>query len=281
MPLRQLHLEVATLDDLSARVRAECGPEAEIIAAEKVTVGGIKGFLARQHFEVTVLVPDVRAGAHVISAPAKAGIAALLDDADEAEADLQQQAAVSTNSSQFDELLNSLSFTEPPTSPSRIAIGARPTLMSKPGDLVALVGIWRDPLRVARSIALSAEATVCIAGAVIAPGTERVENRRSALDARAVGVRNGRGTFVALGLGSGRSGIAESAATLKSIAADQVWVVVDASRKPEDTAEWVDVIAKACAVEAMAVLGRQDTSTPDSVNALGLPVGWVDGASVG
>ncbi|MCU1638257.1 MAG: hypothetical protein JWL94_904 [Microbacteriaceae bacterium] len=260
---------------MPARVLAECGPDAQIVAAEQVTVGGIMGFLARQHYEVTVVVPD-----HSVASArpsSSAGLATLLDDADEAEAQLQQAAAISTHSEQFDVLMDSLSFTEPPTAPARVA----PPLMNAAGDLVALVGVWLDPLGVAVSMAASVNATVCIAGTVAAAGLERVDGRRSALGARASGVRSGRGTIVAVGLGSGRRGITVSGDMLRSIAADQVWVVVDASRKPEDTANWVAAVANVCPVVAMAVVGRHDTATPDSVDALGWPVGWVHGTSIG
>jgi hypothetical protein len=41
-----------------ARVRAEMGPGARIVKAEKVRTGGVAGFFAREHYELTVEVPD-------------------------------------------------------------------------------------------------------------------------------------------------------------------------------------------------------------------------------
>lgn len=40
------------------RVREEMGPDAKIVRAERVRTGGIAGFFAREHYELTVEVPD-------------------------------------------------------------------------------------------------------------------------------------------------------------------------------------------------------------------------------
>ncbi|TFC48045.1 MULTISPECIES: hypothetical protein [Cryobacterium] len=99
MEPRRLRLEGATLPELQARVVAEHGDGARIIAAEQVTVGGIRGFFAKRHIEVTVEVPaddpaDIlvavpsgrRRAAHIRDElSTRLGIAALLDDADDAE----------------------------------------------------------------------------------------------------------------------------------------------------------------------------------------------------
>lgn len=85
-----------TLDGLRREVRATHGASARIVAAQKVTVGGVAGFFARKHYEVTVEVPDPAVDLPVarvrITTPVpaeRAGIAALLASADEAEDALQ------------------------------------------------------------------------------------------------------------------------------------------------------------------------------------------------
>ena len=55
----QLQLEGPDLDELLARVRRECGPEARIVQADRVRTGGIAGFFSRERFEVLVEVEDV------------------------------------------------------------------------------------------------------------------------------------------------------------------------------------------------------------------------------
>ncbi|MGV8967675.1 MAG: hypothetical protein ACOH2F_15525 [Cellulomonas sp.] len=80
-------------DDLAAlmhRVREEMGPNAVVVRAERVRTGGVAGFFAKEHYELTVEVPEPKprtprrlpAGRPGTAA----GMAALLDAADAAEA---------------------------------------------------------------------------------------------------------------------------------------------------------------------------------------------------
>ncbi|GAA2726568.1 hypothetical protein CAE01nite_22250 [Cellulomonas aerilata] len=74
-------------DDLPAlmqRVRTEMGPDAVVVKAERVRTGGVAGFFAKEHFEVTVEIPDgpTRPAA---ARPAAVGMSALLDAADAAD----------------------------------------------------------------------------------------------------------------------------------------------------------------------------------------------------
>lgn len=57
MPTRLL-LEGADLSELMVHVRAEFGPTARIVSAERVRSGGFAGFFAKQRYELTVDVPD-------------------------------------------------------------------------------------------------------------------------------------------------------------------------------------------------------------------------------
>jgi hypothetical protein len=58
-----LLLEGADLAELMVHVRAEFGPTARIVRAERVRSGGIAGFFARERYELTIDVPDTAAGA--------------------------------------------------------------------------------------------------------------------------------------------------------------------------------------------------------------------------
>ncbi|WP_167040941.1 hypothetical protein [Salinibacterium sp. ZJ454] len=309
---RRLQLEGQSLDDVTARVFAEHGSAARIVAAEKVTVGGIRGFLARQYYEVTVEIGDrprraVHAGLMDVST--RVGIAALLDEADAAEAQLRGDApspAVSTGTDDFARLMDDLTFTTASAVdvaveaagsaaglaglPGRAvqdaaALGsaaaaaasvAPPSPLRRAGDLVLVVGAEQDAFVVARSLAAAANApAVYVGGSLV--GTNRVEDRRTALAARAAGVAAGHSVFVAFGLGPGARDAAERAASVAGIAADQIWLAVDAGRKPDDTARWVQAVTAAAAVDAVAVQGSDATSSPDTVASLGLPIGWRDG----
>lgn len=100
MPTRLL-LEGADLAELMVHVRAEFGPTARIVRAERVRTGGLAGFFARERYELTIDVPDAppapttgllrRRGVTVGSAAVgggggAAGIDALLAAADAADA---------------------------------------------------------------------------------------------------------------------------------------------------------------------------------------------------
>lgn len=54
-------LKGRSLAQLGVQALADHGPEARIVSAERVTRGGIGGFMAREHFEVVVEVPAPRA----------------------------------------------------------------------------------------------------------------------------------------------------------------------------------------------------------------------------
>lgn len=79
---------------------------------------------------------------------------------------------------------------------------------------------------------------------------------------------------VAFGLGSDGS---LQAGALTEMKADQVWAVVDATRKHADTEAWVKKVGWSAPVQALAVINSQDTKTPETVNELGLPIRWIDG----
>lgn len=295
------------MDDLKARVLAEHGPRARIIAAEKVTVGGIGGFLARHHYEVTVEIPARgrrRAPGEPDAPREAAGIAALLERADEAEGLLRAagaespvpvpevSTAVSTGSPAFAELMDTLTFStetadapllEPVALmpvPSKVPPRA-PAPLSGAGDLVIVVGLGEDALEVCRSMSQSAgagAAGIRAAGLLAPDDVVRAGDRRAVAAARAAGVMGGYGIFLAYGLGRGATELARHATLVAAMAADQLWVAVDAGRKVEDTAAWVGSLRSAAVVDAVAVEGLEATSTPQTVNELQLPIGWVDGS---
>jgi hypothetical protein len=91
----RLLLEGGDLAELMVHVRAEFGPTARIIRADRVRSGGLVGFFARERYELTVDVPDepfarpraMRAPVPVVAGPV--GIDALLAAADAAEVHAQ------------------------------------------------------------------------------------------------------------------------------------------------------------------------------------------------
>lgn len=313
-------------------MRAEHGGRARVLATERVTVGGIRGFFARQHYEATIevddeewtgvpllpaendaepsapAVPPVPAapgrGAHaLIDLPARVGLAALLDDADGAEAALQREDAprgpgashppvphppvpptavpptpVSTQAPDFAAIMDDLTFTTAPAGQAPVpAPPVVPAVARGAGDLVVVAGLGEAALRVARSMADAVGAGDVVLAGTLATGSG-VADRRTALAVRAQGVERGEPVVVAFGVTAG-IGIARSAiTTLTRIDPDQLWLAVDAGRKPDDTARWVTAIASATPVYALAVEGSTATATPATINELAIPVGWLDSA---
>jgi NAD(P)H-hydrate repair Nnr-like enzyme with NAD(P)H-hydrate dehydratase domain len=113
-------------------------------------------------------------------------------------------------------------------------------------------------------------------GATDVHGLPHLAGRWDAARARALAVESGTTVLVACGLGPTSAGLPhlEAAAAL---GADQVWLVVDARHKPDDTSVWVDHVLRSVEVDALAVLGAGESRSAHTVNDLGLPVGWKDG----
>ncbi|NEN05201.1 hypothetical protein G3T36_04885 [Diaminobutyricibacter tongyongensis] len=187
----------------------------------------------------------------------------------------------------FDELMASLAGFAAPPPPAASALPALleleaarpsvavPVLPNVPGDLVAVVSAGQDALAVAQAMCrVSGAGELRAAGGIKVRGRASLTDRRSALLARADGVEAGMVVFCAFGAESSDDALA----ALGAIDPDQVWVVVDAGRKPDDTQRWVDRVATAVDIAALAVVGAASTATPQTVNSLGIPVGWVDGA---
>ena len=156
-----------------------------------------------------------------------------------------------------------------------------PAPLTGVGDLVLLIGLGEDAMDTALAMSMaSGGADVRTAGELAAYGHLHVDGRQSATAARAHAVVTERTVLVAFGLGKARNALAR-VPSVAALSADQVWVVVDAGRKHEDTARWVGVLTAQLNVTAVAVVGASETGSPESVNGLGLPVGWIDGRPSG
>lgn len=260
--------------------------------------------------ERTTPVAHLAGAGHALQGPA---IAALLEQADATEAKLHRPAAaVSTDSPDFAGLLEQLGreFQPPVTEPgpqgmltalpaavvgrAEPAPGPGPVTAAAPvpvpvpvpfagsGNLIILLGLGDDALGPALGMSIAEGGSdVRTAGELTAFGHLHVAGRQGATAARAQAVLTGQTVIVAYGLGR-PSEAATQAAHIAGLAADQLWLVADAGRKAEDTQAWVGALSAGLAAEqssldALAVFGAAETASPETVNALGLPVGWVDG----
>lgn len=294
MPTR-LQLRAETIEGLQARILNDYAPGTAIVEAERVSVGGIFGFMSRTHVEAIVEIPDAagtgpaplvqelprrkKSTSHPV--PPRAGVAALLANADSAEAAIHAVAPaapaapeVSTSTRHFDDLMDSLDRSTLPVPGQDGLASPVPAVLSAPGDAVLIVGVGPDALATARSMASVRRGSVVTAGSFRAEGTDHIVSGQGLVAAQAAAVIAGEPVFVAFGLGTDGSLRTNALTELK---ADQVWIVVDATRKPADTQAWVRKVGWSKPINALAVIGSQDTMTPTSVNELDLPIGWIDG----
>ncbi|GAA4920183.1 hypothetical protein [Nesterenkonia rhizosphaerae] len=104
------------------------------------------------------------------------------------------------------------------------------------------------------------------------------EVRRSLLLARAEAVAEQVPVLALVPLKFPRGQVRSGADAPVILEADQLWAAVDARRKPEDTRAWLSVLAEHRKVDGVLPLGVEETTSPESVRQLGLPVlGAVDG----
>lgn len=300
----RLQREGASLEDVRAAVREEFGPAARIVAAERVTTPGIAGIFRRAHVEATVEVPAADEPNAAVVAIAdgpvqRAGIAALLAEADATEARIA--AADGTGAARADAFASVLDGfaadgiaprptarrTAPGQADPRLQTDQRPQegpddrpggaawvageapvpgvhavaagplpvppVRSADGDLVLLVGRAGD---------VDAAAGVFATRHALRPTA--AADRRAAILARADGVRDG-ATVLAVAAW-------DDSTTIDALGADQVWLVVDAGRKPEDAAAMLAAVARRVPVAGVVAIGTAETATPESVHLLGLPV---------
>jgi hypothetical protein len=117
----QLRFEGAELDDVLERVRAEVGPDARIVGANRIRKGGVAGFFAKEGYEVIVDLngeaPPARGrGARAAKQSGRSAKvpASVLDLADDISADEREQVidlgepAVSTEREDFGQMLSRL-----------------------------------------------------------------------------------------------------------------------------------------------------------------------------
>ncbi|MBG6226334.1 hypothetical protein IWX63_002924 [Arthrobacter sp. CAN_A2] len=159
-----------------------------------------------------------------------------------------------------------------------------PSVLRAPGDLVVVVGApavgWAVASSMATVLGRGAPAAVAVSGPSSGdhPEARSIDDRLEANAARAAGVDGGHVVCVAL---SSDDPLADGRALLE-LRPDQVWLAVDAGRKEADTAAWVGALRRSMeraglAPAGLAVVGSATTATPETVQALGLPIGWLEG----
>ncbi|MDQ2650672.1 MAG: hypothetical protein M3Z03_14135 [Actinomycetota bacterium] len=102
----------------------------------------------------------------------------------------------------------------------------------------------------------------------------RIDSVDTALERRRSWRRRRRPTVVAIESAVGRKHTSWAANLLEALEPTQVWGVVEATRKAEDIRDWAVQVG---GLDALAVLGLDDTASPATVLSVGVPVGLLDG----
>ena len=269
----RFQLKGPTLEAIQTAILAKYGHDARIVSAENVTVGGVAGLLATRYVEAVIEVPSAPAAPAPTTSNHRRALAALLEDANETESAARALPDMSTSHAGFSELLETLDH----TTSSRPGTGRSvPQPSFGAGELMVFAGLGRDGADEAARVAADLGLTALTAG--LAEGGSRLDHPREALAARTADREAGRPTVAGFGLGADQRQVLGQLGHLRALQADQIWLVVDAAIKHEDTSAWVKAVASVADVHGLAVIGSARTSTPQTVNLLGIPVGRVDGA---
>ncbi|MGL3805114.1 hypothetical protein ACSYDW_03375 [Paeniglutamicibacter sp. R2-26] len=151
-----------------------------------------------------------------------------------------------------------------------------PSPLDGPGDLVAVIGLWGDG--VVAGAQLGPESALRRPAGELAakfdagsPGQRPLKDRRDVMAARAAAVESREPLVVSVALNPLQP-LADQLELLEALRPDQLWVAVDAGRKAEDTAAWVEQVCARGRVYAVVALHGNETLSPESVLDLGFPV---------
>lgn len=251
-------LRARSLDELRAKATA-LGPGARLISAEAVRPSGFRR-LRGLRFEGLAVVPEVDEADVELAGP---------HSDRETLPDLGPISSGDDVSAMLHELGAPLMVDE--------RAGGGP--LRAPGSLIVVAAPHDAALGPAMALAEAVCGQLRTSGLLEAYGTPSIEGRREAAAAREEGAALGKPVVVAFGLGR-PAWTASNAAAAERLRADQVWLVVDARHKHADTASWVAAVQTRLVVHALAVVGIGETSTPATVERLGVPIGWTDQSPV-
>ena len=291
----QFQLRGHSLESLRWQLFETYGSAARIIRAERIQTGGLFGIGATTSFEVLVEVSagpavtnasnnpggPVRTGSARRAAAPRRNLSDLLAEADRADdvrpsasAPLQGAESAIQATPDFDAILRTVAVVSTATGPEA---KTPPRPSTTPGDLIILAGLRDQPLHTAWSMAsqLQEGAELLTAGDHRYTGVSHVFlDSIEVKKAQALAASAGKPLLIAFSFGQrGTSNLS----MLGSVQPNQLWFVVDAAHKPEDTQSWVRRACRYGVPDALAVYGATDTATPESVNELKVPIGWVDG----
>jgi hypothetical protein len=251
----RLRCDPAKVKDPAAHVARLHGPHARLLRVEEVRIGGIGGFFARRYLDLVVEIPDPEhVGAFGDDLPAATGL--------------------STEAPGFGQVLGGIeAMLSGPRPLARGATLPRISLLPRTaGELVMIAGLLGEALPVAAHLAGDV-GLLRVGGGLESRSAPRIDDRRSAVLEKAEAADAGRPLLLAWGLGAGDPEHVAADVRVRQIAPDRLWIVVDPSRKHEDTKAWVSALSRHRPIDAYLPLAGAYTSSPGTVGLLGLPRG--------
>ncbi|MEA5455477.1 hypothetical protein SPF06_12155 [Sinomonas sp. JGH33] len=263
-------LRARSFDELKAKAEGY-GPSAWLVSARKIGSRNLWALIRGDRYEGLVVVPDPsEPGEWSLRIAQEMGLETIFQTAEAEDAlDTLPELGPRVAAEDFAAMLQHLG------APVVMEDRGEPAPLAAPGTLILVAAPHDAALGPAMALAEAIHGELRTAGLLEAYGVASIGNRRQAAAAREEGAVNGRPIVVAFGLGRPGS-TAANASAAERLGADQVWLVVDARTKHSDTASWVAAAQTHLVVNALAVVGTAETSTPRTVERLGIPVGWTD-----
>ena len=301
-------LKGKSLARLGVQALAEYGPEARIVSAERVTRGGIGGFMAREHFEAVVEVPS--------SVPAPTADPSsekrdLLPPPPRPEADSRRrrrlleeekrQGALNESPQEdlddgFARMMDDLWLASrespdgpqsaavlpvtasPPPAPPQDSEAQRsltvPELLRAPGALIVIACLSDAEADALEALADGPGLNTIGDPLILAEADYRTkplrEARQALREARARAVAMEVPVIATCTLRFPRAGVRSGVESPVIAEADQLWAAVDLRRKTEDTRHWLSVLDQARPIDGLVLTWAEETTSPES----GLELGW-------
>jgi hypothetical protein len=295
--------EGASIEAVLEEARAKAGPDVRIIEANKVRRGGIGGFFAKERFEVAI---ELTAADPVLDLADRVDDTTSLSTEQDAFAELLGRMARDTGDDDPpSSFVPAVPERRPPGDPALVRLGLPAAIVpatgdpvaslmealrslpvaapvpAAPGAVVVVVGERDHALALARDLASElgiAEDEVALAaegdgGEGVAPGC-LLPTVPAVVDERCSARWRRRPSIVALAAPVRPRSTTFCRRALEALEPTTTWAAVSASAKPEDVMAWSESLG---GVDALAIDGVDDTSSPASVLGTGIPVARLDG----
>lgn len=271
MAQNRYQLEGRSLPGILSEALRTHGHTARIVESEKVAAKGFLGVAGSPYYRATIEVdsgekPDefTQIVEHMVDPELEGDVTDIVA--------IHHQGIVEDEQPEFTHLIDDLrrSLRDPGSTALAAARNTAPPVNREPGALVVVTGLGADADAAASKLAL-------LPGAVrwdldrFATKT-LAETRRSLREAQADAVRQGVPVLAIAPLNFPRPDVRSGADHPVIEDAAQLWVGIDVSRKTEDTKRWLTMLAQSRMIDAVIPLNAENTLTPESGHAHGLPV---------